>query len=173
MAEKEDLLSHGTIFIIITLVALWFINSKNIDPSRLISILSGIFLLFPLSLLGIFAFPNIRKSIKKNYGMERKKIFDEIKATRKEQEKIKDIDKLIEMEEAILDSMGGLTGIQNDRFEKSAVWALIFFALALSSTYIDIGTYLNISNSSTMVIFFFSGLYNLSKMMKDLLIVLK
>lgn len=173
MSEKKNYLEIGTIFIIITLGVLWFINSKNIDPSRLISILSGIFLLFPLSLLGIFAFPNIRKSIKKHYEMERKKIFDEIRIIRKEQEKIKDIDKLIEMDEEILETRKGLTGLQNDRFVKSAIWALIFFALALSATYIDIGKYLNISNISLMIIFFSSGLYNFSKMMKDLLAVFR
>lgn len=173
MTEKSTSLDMGAIFIIITLGILWFINSKNINLSSLISVLSGIFLLFPLALLTIFASSNIRKSIQKNYEIERRKIFGEIRAIRKEQEKINDINKLIEMDEEILESRRELTGIQNDRFGKSVIWGLIFFALALSTTYMDIGKYLNINNLSLMIIFFFSGLYNLSKMMKDLLIVFK
>jgi amino acid transporter len=61
----------GTAFIVGGFIILAFINAKGIDPSGILTTISGIFLTFPLLLLTIFVISSLRKSIKKSYKAER------------------------------------------------------------------------------------------------------
>jgi len=168
---KFEKLSMQTWFFIGGLVVLWFIQSKNIDPSGPLKILSGIFLAFPFILLTVFAVPYIRTSIKRYYRKERDQINRNIKEIRKEQEKITDIKKLIELDQEVLTAREELRGVKSNRFEKSSIYSIVWFSLSLLIIYLDLGIYLDIQSKIIGTIAFFVGVYYLSIMIKALFVV--
>lgn len=160
--------SMQTTFLIGGLVLLWGIHQIRFDPTKLILILSVIFLVFPLTLLGIFANPKIRNSIKKHYWIERSCTLAKIDGLRKRQEKIEDIEEQIGIDQDILSLRETMRGYKDNRFERCIIYALLLFMVTISLTFFDLGTYINISNTIFLIIFFLWGLYYVFDMIKSL-----
>ncbi len=158
-----------TIFVIGGLIILWFVSTKNINPSEPLKVVSIVLLTFPLILLGIFAIPSIKKSIKKYYKEGRDEINQKIKNIREEQGKINDIEELINLDKEVVFLREGLRGMQSNRFEKSSIFSAIWFIVTLFILYLDLGIYLNIATKTLGTITFLVGVYYLADMIKVLL----
>lgn len=161
--------SLSTIFVFLCIGSLVLISSKEINISIALTSISLALLVFPLTLLGIFAIPNVRKSIKKYYLDQRSYIQEDIGALRKKQEKIKDPNKLIEIDEEILNARSGLLNFQDNRFGKGIVLGIMFLIVTLLIFYLNLGNYLDINNQMLGVVFFFSGTYWIAESIETLI----
>jgi len=160
--------SMQTIFFVVGVIFLFGMNYAQFDPTKLIFTLSIIFLVFPLTLLGIFASPKIRRSVKKHYWIERECISEEIRKLRNKQEKLDDIDKQIKIDQEILSLREEMRSFRENRFERCILYSLILFTLSIFLTFFDLGGYINTPNQVLLVIIFLWGVYYVFYMVQSI-----
>jgi cytochrome c biogenesis protein CcdA len=161
--------SMQTLFVIGSLFILWFIQTKEINVSEPLKIISIALLIFPLTFLTIFAIPSIKKSIKNYYKEKRTGINKEINKIKREQGKIEDIEELINLDKEILSLREELRGVQSNKFERNIVLSIIWLILTFFIFYLNLGIYISTPTNMIGAITFLAGLYFLIDMLKTLL----
>lgn len=166
--ERLDLKSWvggiGIIFLVL-------LNYTKFDPTDFFRIVIPILLASSFVLLGVFALPEIRKSIKEDYARKNKNTLMDIDGMR-ERQKMEDLEEQIKMDRDILDLRESLRGFKRNSFERFVIYSAILFAISLLLTFIDIGLYLQVSNSVIITLFFFWGLFYFIKMINSIFFAL-
>ena len=155
-----------TWFFIIGIFILWAIEQTGFDPKALVLTLSVVFLIFPLTFLGMFVSSKVRGSLKRNYFFERERTLVEINGLRKKQDDIEDMEELIKIDQEILSLREGMRLFKDNRFERCIIYSLILFIISVALTFFDFGSYINTSNSVILIIFFLWGLYYIFQMIE-------
>jgi len=156
---------------IIGIIVILLFNYIKFDPTNFFRLLIPILLFSSFALLGVFAFPDIRKSIKEHYHRGTKNILNDIEGMRKRQE-YENLEKQINTDQEILNLRESLRGFRRDYFERCVIYSAILFAIALLSTFTDFGSYIEIPNLVVIIFFFFWGLFYFSKMIHSIFIAL-
>lgn len=132
----------------IFLMGLLYFGQIPIDIQQKLFSISLVLIAVPFALLAIYAITEIGKSVKIQYSKIRKGIEKEIKELREKQDKIKDIKKLIELDEEILALRQDIGGHQDSRFFifilKSSIATGLTLALSMISLekFVDVPTWL-------------------------------
>lgn len=162
-----------TYFLILGVIFVLFVQSKDLDISEPFKILSGIFISFPLLLLAIFAVSNIKISVKNYYQEKKDNINNLIKQLRNQQEKMTDTNKLLDLDREIIIKREELKGVQSNRFEKSSIFSIIWFIISFLIFYLKLGIYINLSSNILGLITFLIGSYYIAEMLNALFIAFK
>jgi len=141
------------------------------DPIDFLRVLLPILIVSSFAFLGILASGEMNKKIKEHYSRQSKNVLRKIKAIQMKQEH-KTLDEQIRLDEDILDLRRSLKGFVRNYFEKCVVISTIFFTIAFLFTFIDIGSYLSISNLVVIVFFSFWGLFYFSRMLQSIFVAL-
>jgi len=166
MSFKKSTLQ--TWFLIIGILLLWGMTQIQFDPTSLIRTLSLALIIFPLTLLVIFAHPKTRNSIKKHYWIERECTLAEIKNLRRKQEEIENLEEQITIDGEILDLRKAMRSIKDNRFENCMRFSLLLFIISITFTFFDLGNLVHISNAIFQIIFFIWGFYYVFYMIESL-----
>ena len=168
MNKKLDL---NSLMWILGIFVLWAFTYLKFEPTDFFRVLLPILIVSSFAFLGILASGEMNKKVKEHYSRQSKNILKEIKAIQMRQEN-KTLDEQIKSDEDILDLRRSLKGFVRNYFERCVVYSAILFSIAFLSTFIDIGSYLSISNLVVMVFFSFWGLFYFSKMFQSIFVAL-
>ena len=169
--EKLDLKSWMWIIGIIFLALVTYSKIDLTDLTDFFKILIPILLGSSFILLGVFALTEIRKSIIDKYSRETKGILRDIEGMR-ERQKHEELKEQIKTDQEILNLRNSLKGIGRSSFQKSVIYSAVLFTITLFLTFVDIGSYIQISNLVIITFFFFSGLFYFSKIIKAIFFAL-
>jgi len=168
MKGKLNLKSITWITGIVVLIAFTYLK---FDPVNFFQILIPILFGSSFILLGILASGDMNKKVKEHYSRGSKSILGKIEEIRAKQ-KYQNLREQIASDEKILSLRESLKGFERNYFEMCVIYSSILFAIAFLSTFIDLGSYIDVSNLVIIVFFSFWGLFYFSKMLQAIFIAL-
>lgn len=172
--KKESWISKlnmNSYFSLIGLFLLWGTIQINFDPTEFLRIIVPILFASSFVLLGVFALTEIRKTIKEHYSRKTRNILKDIEGIR-ERQKHENLEDQIVTDQEILSLRESLRGFRRNYFENCVVYSAIFFSITLLLTFIDVGSYFEMSNLVPIFFFLFIGLFYFSKMLQSIFLAL-
>ena len=158
----------ATWFTVATIILLLFFAYSGKDPTELLAMLSKLFILAPIVVIGVGV--SLRRKIKGYYLKRTSEINREIAKLRKEQSKMKEIKDLIGYDQKILDKRTSLLGFTSMRFGKCCFYSIMFFILTLAIFSLGLGIYINSEDYIPGVVAFLAGAYYLFEMLHVVII---
>jgi len=166
--KKLDLKYWMWIIGVAFLVLLTYIK---FNPTDFIRVLAPILLTTSFLLRGIFASPEIRKSIIEDFSRKNKNTLRDIEGMR-ERQKMEDLEEQIRTDKDILYLRESLRGFKRTSFQKFVIYSAILFTITFLLTYMDIGQYIQMPNLIIITFFFFSGLFYFTRMINSIFFAL-